>query len=440
MHNGNGAAQRKALLAGAIGNFVEWYDFALYGYFATTIAAVFFPKSDPTAALLATFAVFAVGFVARPLGGVVFGHLGDRIGRRAVLLLSVGLMSVGTVAIGLLPGYAQIGVAAPILLLTCRLVQGFAAGGEFTGAAIFVIEHAPVSKRGRYASVGYIFVFLAYASAALVSAAMTSTTTAEQLMSWGWRVPFLLAAPLALVGLYLRLRVEDSPVFTALQSEGELESAPLLQAFKTAKKPMLILIGWSMAPAVTGYLISAFMPSYLTKVAGLNNTQSLMLVATAYLVAPIGCFLGGYAIDVVGRKRVAVASALCTAAAAIPVFLLLEHSSLVVSIGALIVFVLLYSAIPTTMTLAVVELFPARVRSSASALSYNICFVVFGGSAPYVATGFVTSGYPLAPSYYITALCTMAAIVAAIGIGNRPNGGVRQTVAPSTDAKSQQPA
>lgn len=430
MNDGNGAA-RKALLAGGIGNFVEWYDFGLYGFSATTIAHLFFPKSSPTAALLSTFAIFGAAFIVRPLGAIVFGHLGDKIGRRSVLILSVSLMSFATVALGLLPGYAQIGAVAPVLLLVCRLVQGFAAGGEFTGASIFIIEHAPPGRRGRYAAVGYVFVFLASAAGALVSAVMTSVTSPEQLASWGWRVPFISAVPLALIGLYLRLRVGDSPVFAALRSKGHIEAAPVVQALEVAKKPMLILIGWSMAPAVIGYLLTAFLVSYMTTAANFSTTESLLLVGLIYLIAPAGSVLAGYAIDTVGRKQVAVASALCVGIWAVPTFVLVRHGSLLGALLAVGMFAVLYAAIPTTMSLAVVELFPPRVRSSASAVSYNICFAVFGGSAPYVATWLVARGHPLAPGYYIAGLCAVSAVVAAVGIGNRardtPGNDVTQT-------------
>lgn len=439
MNNGNDAARRKALLAGVIGNFVEYYDFALYGFFATTIAHLFFPQSDPTAALLSTFAIFAFGFVVRPLGAVAFGHLGDRIGRRPALLLAVVLMSAGTIALGLLPGYAQIGTMAPVLLLLCRLVQNFSAGGEYSGSTIFVIEHAPPGRRGRYAAFGPASVFAGTAFGVLISVVMTSTTTAEQLAAWGWRVPFLAAAPLALIGLYLRLRVEESPEFALLRTEGRVESAPVVQAFKIAKKPMLILIGWTMSNAVAYYLMSTFLVSYLITTAKLSNTQSLLVQVVYILVSLVGCLLAGRAIDVIGRKRIAVASALSLGAWSIPAFALLEHTTLLAASLVVGVFAFLYSAIPTTATLAIVELFPAHVRASASALAYQIAYAVFGGSAPYIATWLVGGGHHLAPGYYLAGLCAISALVAAIGIGNHPHRAAGQEVTQADIESAQQP-
>ncbi|MFE3281225.1 MFS transporter [Nocardia sp. NPDC059239] len=418
MNDGNGAARRKVLLAGTIGNFVEWYDFLLYGVFATTIATVFFPKSNPTAALLSTFAIFGVTFAVRPLGGILFGHLGDRFGRRLALVLSVMLMSASTVALGLIPSYAQIGVAAPVLLVLCRLTQGFSAGGEYTGTAVFVVEHTPYRQRGRTVSIPAAVVYITGAVGALVAMAMTSTTTSEQLISWGWRVPFLAAAPLALIGLYLRMRVSESPEFAALRAEGHLESTPLKQAFKVAKKPMLILIGFTMAYAVASY-ITTFILSYLTVTVKFSKTESLVVYLVLELVAAASCVLTGYATDRVGRKRIAVASALGLGAWAIPTFVLVQHSSLLGASLIAAVFGFFAGCVASTTALAIVELFPARVRSSASGLAYNICLVVFGGTTPYVGTWLVEKGHLLAPGYYLAGVCGVAAVVAAIGIGNR---------------------
>lgn len=432
MKPGNGAETRKALLAGSIGTFVEYYDFGLYGFFATTIAALFFPSSNPTAALLSTFGIFAVGFVIRPLGAIFFGHMGDRIGRRPSLIVAVMLMSAATVALGLLPTHNQIGVAAAVLLLLCRLVQGFSAGGEYSGANIFVIEHAPANKRGRYAAFGPIASVLGFAVGALVSVAMTSMTTHDELAAWGWRIPFLLAAPLALIGLYLRLRVGESPVFAAIRSEGHIESAPVVQALKTAWKPILIMIGYTMTNAVAFYLLVTFFVSYLTNTVKFTNTESLTVQVVALTVLAVALLFAGHLIDILGRKRVAVAAALGLGAWAIPTFVLVGHSSL---LGACFIvggFALLFSGISVSTALAIVELFPPRVRASASALAYQIAYAMFGGTAPYFATWLVGQGYVIAPGYYLAGLCAVSAVVAAIGIGNRPKAETGDEVTPTT--------
>ncbi|MFF0458704.1 MFS transporter [Nocardia africana] len=438
MNDGNGAARRKALWAGAAGTFVEYYDTSLYALFATTIATVFFPKTNPTTAMLSTFAIYGVAFFARPLGGIVFGHIGDRHGRRVALLASVMSMSAGTIAMGLLPGYAQIGVAAPVLLLVFRLLQGFSAGGEFTGSTIFIGEHAPPGKRGRYASFTPAVAYVPFVVGILVSMIMTSATTPEQLTSWGWRVPFLAAAPLALVGLYLRLRVDESPEFEALDAERDFESAPLRQVFTVARKPMAILMGWIMAFAVASYLMYTFLVSYLTVTVKFSKTESLTVQMVFTVVVTAATVLAGYAIDRVGLKRVAVASSLGTAAWAVPTFILLEHASLLEASLVVAVCALLVGGAGATTTMAFVELFPARLRSTASGLAYGLCVAVFGGSAPFVATWLVAGGHPLAPGYYLAGLSIVAVVVAAIGIGNREKGNSHSDVPTAPSETPQQ--
>jgi MFS family permease len=206
---------RRAVVAAGIGTLIEGYDLLIYGYLASSLAGQFFPAGDPTAALLNTFAIFALGFVVRPLGGVVFGHVGDRLGRRTALITSILLMAIATLGIGVLPPYRTIGVAAPILLLICRLLQGFSIGGEYVGANIMVLEHSAVGRSGRTVSVNQVAAYLGAAAAAATSLLLASTLTPEQLAGWGWRLPFLAAVPLGLVGLYLRARVPESPALPA---------------------------------------------------------------------------------------------------------------------------------------------------------------------------------------------------------------------------------
>lgn len=417
MDNGN-AAERKALRAGAIGNFIEWYDFALYGFFATTIASLFFPKSDPAAALLATFAIFGASFLARPLGAIAFGHLGDRFGRRTALALSVLLMSASTVGMGLLPTYSQIGTAAAVLLLVCRVLQGFAAGGEGSSATVFVIEHAPVRRRGRYASFVLVSVGLGTLFGIAVSLIMTSTISQGQLASWGWRIPFIAAAPLSLIALYLRLRVEESPEFAALRKAGRIETRPVVQALKVAKKPMLVLIGFAMSNSVASYLVTSYLVAHLTVTAGFSHTASLVVLLIAYVVIIMGSLVAGRAIDAVGTKRVAVVSALGLGVWSIPTFVLIRHTSLVGTCVVIGVLAVLLSFTSTTTQLALVELFPVGVRSTASGLAYNLAYAAFGGTAPFLATWLVERGHPVAPGYYLTVLCVFSILAAAIGIGN----------------------
>ncbi|MFE3281141.1 MFS transporter [Nocardia sp. NPDC059239] len=411
--------RRQALFAGTIGNIMEWYDFVLYGYFAAQIAALFFPKTDALAALLSTFAVFALGFLIRPIGGIVFGRFTDRVGRRKSLIASVGLISVATVAIGMLPTYSVIGFAAPALLLVFRLVQGFAAGGEYTGALTYVVEHAPVHKRSQYAGVAAAGSYGGFVLGSLMCILMTSTTTSEQLLSWGWRVPFLAAAPLALIGLYLRLRVDDSPVFAALQSSGEVEAAPLRQAFKIATKPMLVMVGWSTACSVAYFLSVTFLISYLTTSRHFTPTKSLAIGVVTSVVALATNLVAGPVIDRVGMKRVALTSISIAGLWAIPAFLLFQQVELLGACLIVAVFAVCFGFNAVITGLSAVQLFPARVRGTAGALTYNVAFGIFGGTAPYLATWATSNGSLLPAGVYLAAFCLLGAVAAAIGIGSR---------------------
>lgn len=423
MDNGNVAniaiRRKAAIKAAAIGNFVEWYDFVLYGLFSTTIAKVFFPQSDAATGLLATLAIFGVSFFARPLGGFVFGQIADRVGRRTSLLLSVLLMSVATLALGLLPGAAQIGIAAPILLLVFRLTQALAAGGEYGSSTSYMVEFAPDHQRGRYASITPVWSYIGSFVGILVSLVVILTTTPEQLASWGWRVPFLVAAPLGLLGLYLRIRVEESPVFQELRTSGSVEPTPIREAFRTSKKPLLIILGWSMTNATAAYIMSTFLVSHMAGKISVGIGQSFVVQLVLFGVLAVGCTVSGRLIDAIGRKKVAVTCAAGLAVLAVPALALLENSTLLQSVLIITVLALLYSGFTATTALAMVELLPPAVRASGAAMSYQLAYAVFGGTTPFLATWWVSLGYELAPGIYLAALSAISTVVAVIGIGNR---------------------
>lgn len=422
-------ARGKAVVAGGIGNFVEWYDFALYGYFATTIATLFFPGSDPSAALLKTFAIFGVGFFVRPFGGILFGHIGDHVGRRSALAMSVLLMSLSTAAIGLLPTHHAVGVAAPVLLLCCRLLQGFSAGGEYAGSNAFVIEYAPAGRRGRYASALPVSVVLGTAAGALVALLVTSQASAASLDSWAWRVPFFTALPLGLAGLYLRLRIEDSPVFRAVQNAGLVEQVPLAGAIRTARAAMITLFFWAIANAVGFYLLAGYMISYLTTQAHLASTPATLSYVIALLVFGLSSLATGRLTERVDRRVVGIAAVVGLGVAVMPAFALLGAGSFGSAVAGLSLFGFFMGGISTTTSLLVVDLFPANVRYSASSLSYNLSYTAFGGSAPYVATWLVSRTHNnLAPGWYLLLAAVISLITMVLAVPHAP-----ETLLPETD-------
>lgn len=405
---------RRITKAGAIGNFIEFFDFTLYGFFSVTIATLFFPEYSEVAALLATFALLGVGFVVRPLGATFFGHVGDRVGRKRALLLAVLLMSLSTTFIGLLPTHAAIGVAAPLLLLVCRLAQGFSTGGEQTGAFVLVIEHSPLHERGRNAATLLLAVVGGVGAAALAALAVTSLTTPEQLASWGWRLPFLLALPLGVLGLYLRLNIEDSEAFRATEAVEATEgtAVPLAQAFRTVKKEMLTLFGWVSMQSLAGYIIVGYMFSHLVRSEGYPMSRALIILIVAHAAAMVVLPITGRVADATGRRRFAVTLSVLLGVWVVPAFVLLGHGMLAATVALSVYAALQYS---TNMVsgLATVELFPVDVRYTASAIPFQVSSVIFGGTAALVSTWLVdATGSKLAPAVYLMLMCAVVAVMA----------------------------
>lgn len=414
---------RKVIVAAGIGNFVEWFDFAVYGFLAITLATLFFPSTDPVAGLLATFAVFAVAFALRPIGGLVFGALGDRVGRRRILSLTILLMAGATTAIGLLPTYATAGVTATVGLCLARSVQGFAAGGEYAGACAYVLEHCPPDRRGRYASFLPVSTFAAFGSAAVVAYSVTSFTSAAQMADWGWRVPFLVAAPLGLFGFVIRWRLTETPLFRALEADGAVAGAPLRETFATHWSTMLRLGGFISATALSFYTFTTYMSTYLQTVVGVGESTALASsVATLLLAAAMAPVMGRLS-DRVGRKKSMYLACGALAVLVLPAFWLAGGGSPAGMVGGQAM--LAVGAVMANVVTAVLltELFPTRVRYTASAATYNLAYTVFGGTAPLVATWLIdVTGNPYAPAIYLLVVALAAWGCAALlpETANRP--------------------
>jgi MHS family proline/betaine transporter-like MFS transporter len=405
---------RRAVTAAAVGNMVEWYDFGVYGFLAGTVGSIFFPSNDATVSLLAAFATFAIAFVMRPLGAFFFGPLGDRVGRKRVLATTILLMSGATLAIGLLPGYATIGILAPVLLVLCRLAQGFSTGGEYGGAATFVSEHAPVKRRGFVTSWLEFSSLVGFALGASLATVLTLTLSDSAMTSWGWRIPFLLAGPLGLIGLYLRLRLEDTPNFKALVQAKEVAKSPLRESLKNDWGGMLRVLGISTMANSGQYMIFTYMPNYLSSDESLELTSSaaLMVVLAAIVLMMILITRVGALSDRVGRRPVMLASGIGLFVLTYPALLLISLGNwFAVSLGVAVLAVLVVSNMgPLPSTLA--ALFPTRTRYSGFSVGYNVGVAVFGGTTPFIATYLVSvTGNSLAPAFYLMATAT-AGIVA----------------------------
>ncbi|HKW85949.1 MAG TPA: MFS transporter [Nitrospiraceae bacterium] len=394
---------KKTLLAGAIGNALEWYDFALYGYFAPVFAALFFPSERPSVSLISAFGVFAIGFLARPLGALLFGYWGDTVGRREALAWSVILMAIPTCFVGLLPTYETIGMAAPLALTLCRFLQGLSVGGEFTGSVTFLVEHAAPSQRGY---IGSWVGFSAQIGALLgsgVGALVATVVHDEALRQWGWRIPFLLGSLIALVGWYVRTHVPESPAFEHARHAGALSSSPIREVFTNQQPALAKVIGLVLLHGVAFYLLYVYLATYLVTVTTVALGAALTVNTVCMGLLAVLMPVMGSLSDKVGQKPLLAGGAAGLTTASYPLFTWLTGDQLSFMIAAQVLLTVLLSCYMGPFFAAVVALFPIPQRYTGLSVGYNIASALFGGTAPLMATLLIEwSGNSLAPSFYLS--------------------------------------
>lgn len=397
--------QKRVLAGGSIGQFIEFYDFTLYGLSAVVLSQLFFPGTSALAGLLATFATFGVAFLVRPLGGLFFGALGDKIGRRKVLFITLLSIGAATALIGMLPTHATIGAAAPVLLVLCRMVQGFSAGGESVGAPAFVFEHAPINKRGFWLNITLAATALPSVFGGTLILVLSSSMSAEAFMTWGWRIPFLIALPMAFFGLWIRAKTEESEAFKAvLAKESTKEYSPIRQAFAENKVRMLQVVFVMGLTAMGFYFLSGYFVSYVQITGNLSREQSLLANASAMLLYALLLPIGGIVGDKVGRKPMLIAGSAALALLSIPCFMLVTSGSLPLAIAGQLLFVVPMCIYGGGAYTFFVEIFTTRTRFTSAAISYNIGYAIFGGSAPFIGTFLVSqTGVSASPGYYMAA-------------------------------------
>jgi MFS transporter, MHS family, shikimate and dehydroshikimate transport protein len=409
---------RRVALAGGIGSMLEFYDFYLYGALSATVfGKLFFHSADPAVGTLLALATFGVGFVARPLGGIIAGHFGDRVGRKAVLIATLALMGISTIGIGLLPTYDSIGVAAPILLVALRIIQGLAHGGEWGGASIMTIEHAPHGRRGFYGSWPQMGIYGGLILASLVLAAFMLLPN-DQFLSWGWRAPFLLGAVLLVVGLILRRAISESPEFTeaikAATTSDEPTRIPLMEALRTSRRGILVTFAAKAAETCTFYLITVFALTLAKSGAGESSARTGILVASVAALITIGFF--GVLADRVGTRAVYMAGAAVMVAFAFPFFALAGANTwwtlwLALIIGLAISHSLMYAAQASYFS----ALFDTRVRFTGASLGYQLGAAIVGGFTPLIAAALMlrSGGATWPIAVYIAAVCLVTVVVLA---------------------------
>ncbi|MGE6486858.1 MFS transporter [Paenisporosarcina sp. NPDC076898] len=406
---------RRVLIASLVGSSIEWFDYFLYGTVAALVFnQLFFVNEDPTVGLLLAYASFALAFFIRPFGGVIFSHIGDRIGRKKTLVLTLSLMGVATFGMGLLPTYQAIGVWAPILLITLRLVQGLGIGGEWGGALLLAVEYAPPEKRGLFGSIPQMGVTIGMLMGTVALWVMTLLPE-ESFMTWGWRVPFILSALLVIFGLWIRKGIDETPEFKKVQESGDIPKLPIVDTLKYHWREVLIAIGAKVVETAPFYIFSTFVVSYATTNLGFTRTSTLTAVMIATVVTTILIPIMGNLSDKVGRKKLYVAGAVGMALFAFPYFWMIQQGSVALLIIATVIGLgIIWAPITAVLGTMFSEIFDAKVRYTGISLGYQIGAAIAGGTAPLVATAllarFDNSYVPVALYIVFTALISLVSI------------------------------
>jgi MHS family proline/betaine transporter-like MFS transporter len=402
----------KVIASCMIGNALEWYEFTLYGYFATVIGKLFFPNSDPIASLIAAFAVFAAGFLMRPVGAIIFGHIGDKLGRKKALVISIYLMAIPTAIIGIMPTYEQIGWLASFILMVIRLLQGISMGGEFTGSMIFIIEHSPNKGRGYAGS----FASLSLAIGIILGSATATTIsyifTQEQLYSWAWRIPFLLSIFGAIIGGIMRKTLEDPAVYKREKSKHHLYKLPVKELFTKHYKPLSHAICIELILAIGFYIVNIFSISYMKEFTNISDQDAIMIAMFCTIVYGVTIPFAGSLSDRIGRKNVMFPATVAFLITAYPLLSMMHNDIQGAMVGQMIGAVLLgvlFGPLPAML----VEMFPIKIRYSGLSMAHSLSMSIFGGTAPLLMTiSLNNSDDVMIPAYYLM----LAAIISAIAL------------------------
>lgn len=406
---------RRVLVASLVGSSIEWFDYFLYGTVSALVFnQLFFVNEDPTIGLLLSYASFALAFFIRPFGGVIFSHIGDRIGRKKTLVLTLSLMGVATFGMGLLPTYQAVGIWAPILLITLRLVQGLGIGGEWGGALLLAVEYAPAEKRGLFGAIPQMGVTIGMLLGTVALSIMTLLPE-NAFMTWGWRIPFIFSALLVFFGLWIRKGIDETPSFKKVKESGEVPKLPIVETLKNYWREVLIAVGAKVVETAPFYIFSTFVVSYATANLGFSRTATLTAVMIATIITTILIPFMGMLSDKIGRKKLFIGGTIGMALFAFPYFWLLQQKSVLLLIVATVIGLgVIWAPITAVLGTMFSEIFDAKIRYTGITLGYQIGAALAGGTAPLVATAlldrFNNSYVPVALYIIFASVLSLAAI------------------------------
>ena len=410
--------------AGIVGNVLEWYDFAAFGFLAPYIAIAFFPSDDEFAGLIKTFAIFAVGYLMRPLGAILFGHIGDRVGRREALLLSVIMMIVPTILVGMLPTYAAVGLTAPVLLLLLRLVQGLSIGGEFTASATFVSELAPEGRKGLHASLTMLGAILGILLGSGVAMILSSSLGEDVMNQWGWRIPFLMGIVLGAVAFWMRRSMSSSPEMEDIHAGRDERAHPLIEVLTNHRPALLRLASVVLMQGASFYVIFVWLSTYLKEIVQFQVEDPLLLntIGLACLLPVIP--LAGWLSDRFGRRALLLTAGTGILVISWPLFLVFQQGESGMILGGLVLFAIFIGMAQGPTPAMMTELFPPEVRLTGIGLGYNVTLALFGGTAPLISTWLIkATGTPTAPAFYLMAAAVIS-LSGAFGLPGRRRGSI----------------
>ena len=396
------AVSMKTIMSAAFATLIEWFDFTIYIYIASYISELFFPPQHGLASLIETFGIFAAGYLMRPIGGIVFGQLGDRLGRKKTIMLTVVCMGISIVMTSCLPTYEQIGVAAPVLLLLARMLQGFSVGGEQTGVIVMLIEQSDQRYRGLYTSIATFISGNGVLLSSLLATLLINHLSHEQMLTYGWRIPYWIGTVLTIIALLFQSKMHESPMFETLSQESHIDQSPMRGALRSHPWAIAIVFFLTGYLGIAYYLNAAFLPNYLITIMGAPDHTAMIVTSCAAFAYAYSAPLWGWLSDCVGRKPVLIVGVIALAVLSYPMFLMLGSESLVLIIGAAMTMMLMVSACTPPFITAISELFPTEHRYSGVSFGYNIGNALFGGTTPLISTYLISlTGQPLAPCWYL---------------------------------------